>query len=426
MNVRPVIIFAVLATVGMLVYKGFDHQLNKEGYKYSSLEQKGELKVLVLDAGHGGFDHGCSGKHSKEKHINLALIKKLKAKIQKKYPSLKIVMTRDSDVFIPLDQRAKVSNKSNADLFISIHCNYYKKNDVHGTETFVRRSPTSPTYSNLDADDTYAAILNERKYEREISSYNSENLKEQTANLQANIQNSLSFANMIEKNFVKNTNRYSRGVKHANFYVLKNTWMPGVLIESGFLSNEKEEKELSSESGQNAVVKSIFDAFVKYKEKVEGDKQIDLESLTDNKQANKPTKEEVVVPQEIEQEEERKLIEREEKADQAYRDEVVANSMKQTTISKPATPTNGVLFKIQLGVLSKKVDVNSGKWANLGNVEVVPAGSLFKYQTKGSGNYQDALSIKDKAKQLGFNGAFVVAYKEGQKISLPKALELSN
>ena len=421
MNIKPLLLFLFIVLVGLIVYKGFDKTFSKEGYKYSAINSKGKLQVVVIDAGHGGFDNGCQGKVSYEKNVNLELAKLLKKKITEEYPDVKIIMTRDKDIFIPLDERALIANKAKADLFIALHCNYYTKDDVVGTETFVRRSPASPKYSSTE--ETYATIKREMNYENEFKKFNTETIREVTSNLEQNIQHSLLFANMVEKNFINKSRRISRGVKHANFYVLRNTWMPSVLIEAGFLSNDGEEKYLSSDYGKNSLVESIMTAFGDYKKQLESDKAIEMQ------EAIKGNASEEMVAKTLELETEK--IEKEEKIDKSIKDDIAKEVIIDVHPDEKPSPTSTkvddqkLLFKVQLCALSKQPEKDKGMWAKVPGLTEEQSGTVYKYFTKGVLTYAESIQLKDEMKSVGFSSAFVVAYKGSQKIDLATALKLS-
>lgn len=236
--------------------------LNKKGYK---------VKKIVIDAGHGGKDIGCHGKRTKEAQIALAVALKLGEKIKENLKDVKIIYTRDSDVFIELQERAAIANRNNADLFISIHCNSAKANHISGSETYTMGLHTSD--GNLDvAKRENSVILNEDNYLEKYNGYdpNSPIAHILLANYQsAFLTQSIKFASYVEDNFKENLGRNSRGVKQAGFLVLWKTTMPSSLIEIGYLTNDDDEKFLKNEANQEEVALSIFRALKKYKESFE-------------------------------------------------------------------------------------------------------------------------------------------------------------
>lgn len=236
-------------------------------------DAEGGIKIIVLDAGHGGKDPGARGKISREKDVVLDITIRLARKIKSEMPDVKIILTRASDKFVELDERSNIANRRKADLFISIHCNSLPKNKVSpaGTETFVMG--LHKTDENLEvAKRENAVILLEKDYKEKYDGFNPNSPLAyiMLANRQnAYIASSLNFAAKIERQFQKHADRNSRGVKQAGFMVLWQTAMPSVLVEAGFLSHTQEEKYLNSADGQDQIAEFIFRAFKQYKEEVE-------------------------------------------------------------------------------------------------------------------------------------------------------------
>ena len=224
--------------------------------------------TVVIDAGHGGHDAGAVGLKMKvqEKNLNLAVAKQLAAKIQAKYPDVKVILTRDSDVFLPLQQRADIANKNHADLFISIHTNAAENRNAQGAETFILG--TDRMEDNLDVAMRENSVLKleddqtvYQGFDNSIESYIMFELMQH-----GYMENSMIFAEKVQNEFVGSLQRANRGVRQAAFWVLLQSACPGVLVEMGFLSNAEEEKWLASEVGKTGIVKGIFTAFEKYYE----------------------------------------------------------------------------------------------------------------------------------------------------------------
>ncbi|MCB0640604.1 MAG: N-acetylmuramoyl-L-alanine amidase [Phaeodactylibacter sp.] len=226
------------------------------------------LKKIIIDAGHGGYDPGTLGRWSKEKTIALAISLKVTEMIRQRFPDIEVVMTRSDDTFIPLHQRATIANKHNADLFISIHCNYIPNaSHVNGTETYVLGQHRMK--ENLEvAMRENAAVLLEENYEANYGGYdpNSPEGHIMLSMFQnAYLENSIYFAHKVETRMNQGAQRHSRGVKQAGFLVLRETAMPSVLIETGFLSNSTEEQYLMTDAGQDQIAGAILTAFQEYK-----------------------------------------------------------------------------------------------------------------------------------------------------------------
>ena len=230
------------------------------------------IRTIVLDAGHGGKDPGCSGSSGvREKNIALKIVLALGKKIKEEYPNIKVYYTRQTDVFVNLHERSAIANRNRANLFISVHCNSHPSKKFKGTETYTMG--LHKTGENLDvAKRENSVILQEKDYRKTYNGFdpNSPLAHIMMANYQsAFMNNSLKFAQKIERQFKRYSDRTSYGVKQAGFLVLWETAMPSVLVEVGFLTNPNEEDYLSSLDGQDEVAKSIFRAFKSYKEEIE-------------------------------------------------------------------------------------------------------------------------------------------------------------
>ena len=228
------------------------------------------LKTIVIDAGHGGKDPGCKGQKSLEANIALNVALELGKIINENLPDINILYTRDSDKFVELHDRARLANKNNAHLFISIHCNA-GPSSIYGTETYTMGLHTSE--KNLEvAQRENSVILKEENYLEKYDGFdpNSPTAYILFANFQnAYLKNSLSFAQKVETQFETLVGRKSRGVLQAGFLVLWKTTMPSVLIEIGYLTNSDEEDFLDKPMGQNYIASGIYNALKEYKEELE-------------------------------------------------------------------------------------------------------------------------------------------------------------
>ena len=257
--VKNIAIVAVLLAITLLTSST---SLKKSDFK---------VKTVVIDAGHGGHDPGTHGDFSKEKDIALNVALKVGEYINEYLPDVKVIYTRNSDKFIELEQRANIANKNNADVFISIHANAVSKNTVYGTETYVMGQ--HKTEGNFEvAKRENSVILYEDGYEEKYEGFDPNSPESQilfSLSQSAYIENSLKLAVQIEDQFGRRAGRHSRGVKQAGFWVLWRTAMPSVLVEIGYLTNPKEEKELNNGSVQGNIASGVFRAFRDYKNEVE-------------------------------------------------------------------------------------------------------------------------------------------------------------
>lgn len=230
-----------------------------------------KLETIVIDPGHGGKDPGTMGKKSKEKDVALKISLKLGAYIEKNYPNVKVIYTRKEDKYVALDERAEIANRNKAQLFICIHANSVPGAPAHGTETFVMGLHKDKGNFEV-AKRENSVILMDENYEQRYEGFDPKSPESYilfTLSQSAYHESSLRFAQKVENQFKTKAGRVSRGVKQAGFLVLWRTAMPSVLIETGFLSQSKEESFLLSDEGQDMIASGIYRAFKEYKTEIE-------------------------------------------------------------------------------------------------------------------------------------------------------------
>jgi len=222
--------------------------------------------TVVLDAGHGGKDPGAVGKFSKEKDLNLQLALAVGKKISEQYPDVKVVYTRSTDVFIPLQTRADIANKANADLFISIHTNSAESKSPRGVETFILG--TDRMEANLDVAMRENAVMKlEADYKTTYQGFDPNSIDSYIMfELMQNsyMEQSLRFAEQVQQRFVGHLNRSDRGVRQAAFWVLLKTACPSILFEMGFISNPEEEKFMNQPASMAQMANALVNAFGAY------------------------------------------------------------------------------------------------------------------------------------------------------------------
>ena len=222
--------------------------------------------TVVLDAGHGGKDPGAVGKFSYEKDLNLTLALQVGRLISDQYPDVKVVYTRSTDVFIPLQERADIANKNNADLFISIHANSSESKDAKGVETFILGSDR--TEANLSVAMRENAVMKlESDYKTTYQGFDPNSIDSYIMfELMQNsyMDQSLRFAEQVQKRFVGHLNRKDRGVQQAAFWVLLKTACPSILFEMGFISNPEEERYLNEKASMAQMADALVNAFAAY------------------------------------------------------------------------------------------------------------------------------------------------------------------
>ena len=227
-----------------------------------------EKFVVVLDAGHGGKDSGNRGNGFYEKDIALNIILNIGAELEK-LPDVKVIYTRKTDVFVTLAGRAKIANDAGADLFVSVHCNAHSS-QAHGTETFVLGLHRSEDNLKVAMNENSVIFL-EEDYEVTYDGFNPNSPESYiglTLMQEEYLDQSILLADFVQKNFTHELKGLDRGVKQAGFLVLRETYMPSVLIETGFLTNDREGPFLNSNGGQDKISEAIVEAVKDYKNSI--------------------------------------------------------------------------------------------------------------------------------------------------------------
>ena len=349
--------------------------VGKDGY---------QVKTIVIDAGHGGKDPGCSGRFGLEKEVTLGIAMRLGEKIKEKYKNeVRIIYTRAKDIFIPLHERADIANKANADLFISIHCNALSNPKIKGTETYVLGLHKAK--ENLAvAKRENQAILLEDNYQKNYDGYNpnaAENHIIMSLYQNAFLEQSIALAHMIEENFSKEPTRRSLGVKQAGFVVIRQTAMPSLLIESGFMTNSEEEQYLMSDNGQNTIANNIVEAIQNYKTMYET-KRVNIENAnsttsdTDNSQAKLPTQK-------------------------------GPNISKGNKNFVPDEAPIDKYYVVQFAVATKKLSLHEHPYSKISDIKIKFENNLYKYHTGSFKSPEEASRLRKELQSLGFKDAFV-------------------
>lgn len=394
-------------------------------------EQKGKnfkVKTLVIDAGHGGHDPGCLGSSAQEKAVCLGVALKLGKMVENYFSDVKVIYTRDSDVFVKLMDRAKIANKNKADLFISIHANSAQNKKAFGTETFVMG--TKYTDRNLELTKREnSVILLEKDYEKNYEGYDPNS---PMANIlmglyqQEYLESSINFASKIEHQFQSRNKRKSRGVRQRVLLVMYRTTMPSVLIETGFLTNKEDHQLLKEELGQAETAAAIFRAFLEYKREMEG------------ATASEIAKEEAIVFSKLDSTLNSVL---KVKIDTTKTDEIKAqikadaDSVRLSIDSKKAIEkenklenaksiNHDLIFRVQITSSSKKIPLNSRKFKGLKDIFEYKVGTTFKYAVGNCVSQEEVVALQKKVKETGFGDAFPVAFYNGKRVSMKRAREI--
>ena len=364
---------------------------------FATLQAQGRDFTVVIDPGHGGRDPGAVGRKGKEKNINLNVALKLGNLIQANHKDVRIVYTRQKDVFVTLDKRAQIANNAKADLFISIHTNSVARGrTVRGTETYTLG--LHRTDDNLEvAKKENSVILIENDYEQRYAGFNPNSAESYIIFefLQdKNMEKSVDFATQIQRQFKNTAKRIDKGVHQAGFLVLRETTMPGVLVELGYISTPDEERYLLSEAGTSDLAKSIYQAFANYKSRHDSPSARSVEPS--------PTLPKESTPDKPAPKTEKKTP-------------APAPKKNNTSKAKP-------VFKIQILASDKKLSNQSKQFKGLSPVGYYQEKGLYKYTYGDNTDYNKVLRTK---KQIAskFKGAFIVAFKNGKKMDVNQAIK---
>jgi N-acetylmuramoyl-L-alanine amidase len=370
--------------------------------------QRGEkISTVVIDPGHGGKDTGALGAISKEKDLNLTVALLVGDYIKKNLPDVKVVYTRERDVFVGLNQRAQIANRNNADVFISIHCNSTSKKNASasGAETFVLGEHKNA--ANLEvAKNENSAILYEEDADEQYGNFNLNSPEAYIALSlfqQEYLNQSLQLAANVQEQFTKRVGRKDRGVQQAGFLVLWKTAMPSILIELGFISNAAEERFLASETGQTYMASAIYRAFRDFKESYEGEN------------SNTKTNDVAVTPVETPRTEEVTEVKPEEKPEVKLE---VKPEVKPE--EKPVFKTK-VSFKVQFASRDTKVPVTDKAFSKVPEVSEYFYNGAYRYTSGDFKTKQEALNRQEEVRKLGFSDAFVVAFINGERATIKEA-----
>jgi len=354
-------------------------------------ESRGSFRTVVLDPGHGGKDPGALGKTAKEKDIVLAVALKVGEYLKKEMPDLNLVYTRNTDVFVPLDERAEIANKAKADLFVSIHANWISNPKIQGTETFVLGLHRSE--ENLEvAKKENSVIILEDDYSTKYEGFDPNQTESYIIfELMQNVylDQSIEAASAIQQQFEKRVGRHNRGVKQAGFLVLRKTAMPGILVELGFLSNQDEEKFMMSEEGQTYLASAIFRAIRDYKNRFEARSNVNVNGVDSGK--GQPLTSAVA-----------------QSADKGK-----AESATTATVQAPST--DKIEFRIQVAASTTRIKEGTGPYKLFKEVWEYKEGNIYKYTTGYSTTYDQIAAQLPEVRKV-VPDSFIIGFKNGEKV----------
>ncbi len=362
--------------------------------KAQELQSNGEIRRVVIDAGHGGRDPGTVYKAVREKDITLSVALKLGKLIKKEHPAVEVLYTRDKDVFVELHDRGNFANKKNADLFISIHVNSAGKASApSGSETFVMGLHKSDENMAV-AQRENAVITYENDFSSKYEGYDPrspESFIIFSLMQNAHLDQSMQMASFVQKELGNKPIKVNRGVKQAGFLVLWKSTMPAILVELGFLSNQTDREIMTSDNGQDKLAECLFKAFSSYKKKYEGTEAAPAPATSTTAAAEDTTT----------------------LAANSSSDIQAANSSMPEPKAEIKDSSADVYYSVQIMAVARKLPATSKEFKGEKNVEAVKVGNLYKYMIGNTTNPDDAIALS-KRLQKKFNGAFVVVVQNGK------------
>mgnify|MGYP005958832853 FL=1 len=390
--------------------------------------------TLVIDPGHGGHDAGALGAISKEKNINLAVALRFGKYVEQNLPEVRVIYTRKTDVFIPLSERANIANRANADLFISVHTNALPAGKVaRGFETYTLGMHRAK--DNLDVAMRENSVISmEKDYQQRYQGFDPRSSESYIIFefIQGkNMERSVELARMIQRGVCDGANRPDKGVHQAGFLVLRETSMPGCLIELGFITTPDEERLLNNDSRVDDIARGIYEAFAKYKNKYDRSVSVPYRAK-DSEDVNLPK----IVPDQEPAPKTRvvtrgKQPKREEATPEQPKREVKEvkkldpkREMKKTETKKDvkkAEVADAPVFKLQIFVGSRTLRKGDAHFKGETDYDSFQEGNLVKYTLGASTNYNEIYRLR-KEKLDKFPEAFIIAFKNGQKYDVNQAI----
>lgn len=372
--------------------------------------------TLVIDPGHGGHDAGALGTISKEKNINLAVALRFGKYVEQNLPEVRVIYTRKTDVFIPLNERANIANRANADLFISVHTNALPAGKIaRGFETYTLGMHRAK--DNLDVAMRENSVISmEKDYQQRYQGFDPRSSESYIIFefIQGkNMERSVELARMIQRGVCDGANRPDKGVHQAGFLVLRETSMPGCLIELGFITTPDEERLLNNDSRVDDIARGIYEAFAKYKNKY--DKSVSVPyRAKDSEEVNLPK----IVPDQEPAPKTRAVT----RGKQPKREEATPEQPKRVEKKvKKAEVADAPVFKLQIFVGSRNLRKGDAHFKGETDYDSFQEGNLVKYTLGASTNYNEIYRLR-KEKLDKFPEAFIIAFKNGQKYDVNQAI----
>lgn len=400
--------------------------ISGKSFSATTTNKIGKQMVVVIDPGHGGKDPGAVNKGIQEKDVVLGIGLKLGKYITESFPDVKVVFTRNTDVFVPLIDRSRIANKAKADLFISLHANTCGTPSLRGTETFVLGLHRSS--ENLDvAKKENSVILMEDNYRQTYEGFDpnsSESYIMFELVQDTYLDQSLSFADDIQRQFSSRLESSNRGVKQAGFLVLRQSSMPSVLVETGFVSNQTEASYLKSDEGQHVIASSILNAFRKFKARSSGSSA--PERSIANSSVKPDTSTLAVVPEKKPEIKPEEKIEVKAEENKAVVEEKITEPLKISSASTPTTSgdtlsntevlknNENAYYSVQIGANTTPVEPSSANFKGLKEVRREKTDKYYRYYIGKETSLESITPVLQQIK-LKFSQAFIVYFIDGKR-----------
>lgn len=375
--------------------------------------------TLVIDAGHGGHDAGALGSMSKEKDINLSVALAFGKYVERNQPDVKVVYTRKTDVFIPLKERANIANRAGADLFISVHTNALPAGKIaRGFETYTLGMHRAK--DNLDVAMRENSVISmEKGYQQTYQGFDPRSSESYIIFefIQGkNMERSVELARLIQRSVCAGANRPNKGVHQAGFLVLRETSMPGCLIELGFITTPDEETLLNTASRVDDIARSIYQAFAQYKDKYDKGVSVPYRPTGDDA-TDVPS----IVPSDFKEDKASVVVQPTTRA--AVRTAAARKvEEKATPVAKqPRQVQDKPVFKVQILTSSRMLHAGDSHFKGETEIDSYQENGMVKYTIGASTNYNEIYRLR-KSLLEKFPEAFIIAFKNGEKYDVSQAI----
>lgn len=425
--------------------------------KSTSTFQNDDKFTVVLDAGHGGHDPGNLGNGYLEKDIALKIVLKV-GSILEKNKDINVIYTRKDDTFVDLYVRGQIANKANADVFVSVHCDSHNSN-ANGAGTFVLGLHANKQNFEV-AKKENSVIYLEDNYQNRYADYDinsPESVIGLTIMQEEFLDNSIALAKAMQDNFSGKLKRNDRKVKQAGFIVLHQTFMPSVLVETGFLTNKQEGAYLNSKNGQTEMGTAIAQAILAYKNNAQANmadyaenvvaapelKTSQPEKVVEQPKERKAEKD--VLPKESSKKEENLVVanennsssvaNKEKEASQIIREaqQNATNSEKRplekdktgvvSSTNEEKTSGEIIVYKVQIMASAKNLPLRPESFNGLSQVAKEPYKNLFRYVYGSTRSLREAKMLKSNADLKGYTSSYIVAYRNGERIPFKESIK---